>query len=167
MSLFQMTVWWRALILLCCILNCVESSAPSPVLQGNKYNNFFRLTRSTRTRVQQLQKKYVSTENYPLLSWLACLLLWVMCTSSISFPWLQIFNRCCVYFNRRSSNWETLSIFPNCTEAESWRTCRHFLQISTAGWSWRLVSAWVFQNSSRKNHSLVFILRKHILKVFR
>ncbi|XP_068572425.1 uncharacterized protein [Cebidichthys violaceus] len=58
MSLFQMTVWWRALILLCCVLDCVESSSPSPVLQRNKYNNSFRLTRSTRTRVQQLQRKY-------------------------------------------------------------------------------------------------------------
>ncbi|XP_070773778.1 uncharacterized protein [Enoplosus armatus] len=54
----SMTVWWRALILLCCALNCVESFAPSPVLQRNKYNNSFRLTRSTRTRVQQLQRKY-------------------------------------------------------------------------------------------------------------
>ncbi|XP_037604554.1 uncharacterized protein LOC119475692 isoform X2 [Sebastes umbrosus] len=53
-----MTVWWQALILLCCVLNCVESSSPSPVLQRNKYNNSFRLTRSTRTRVQQLQRKY-------------------------------------------------------------------------------------------------------------
>ncbi|XP_037604553.1 uncharacterized protein LOC119475692 isoform X1 [Sebastes umbrosus] len=58
MPLFQMTVWWQALILLCCVLNCVESSSPSPVLQRNKYNNSFRLTRSTRTRVQQLQRKY-------------------------------------------------------------------------------------------------------------
>ncbi|XP_034406259.1 uncharacterized protein LOC117742748 [Cyclopterus lumpus] len=53
-----MTVWWRALILLCCVLDCVESSSPSPVLQRNKYNNSFRLTRSTRTRVQLLQRKY-------------------------------------------------------------------------------------------------------------
>ncbi|XP_075957508.1 uncharacterized protein LOC142959889 [Anarhichas minor] len=53
-----MTLWWRALILLCCVLDCVESSSPSPVLQRNTYNNSFRLTRSTRTRVQQLQKKY-------------------------------------------------------------------------------------------------------------
>lgn len=60
MSLFQMAVWWQALILLCCIVNCVVSSAPSAVLQRNKYNNSFRLTRSTRTRVQQLHKKYVS-----------------------------------------------------------------------------------------------------------
>ncbi|XP_044079606.1 uncharacterized protein LOC122888802 [Siniperca chuatsi] len=58
MSLFQMTVLLRALILLYCVLHCVESSAPSPVLQRNKYNNSFRLTRSTRTRVQQLQRKY-------------------------------------------------------------------------------------------------------------
>ncbi|KAI3373555.1 hypothetical protein L3Q82_022151 [Scortum barcoo] len=53
-----MTVWWCALILLCSILNCVESSAPSLFLQRSKYNNSFRLTRSTRTRVQLLQKKY-------------------------------------------------------------------------------------------------------------
>ncbi|XP_041809009.1 uncharacterized protein LOC121617838 [Chelmon rostratus] len=53
-----MAVWWQALILLCCILNCVDSSTPSPIIQRNKYNNSFRLTRSTRTRVQQLQKKY-------------------------------------------------------------------------------------------------------------
>lgn len=84
-----MTVWWRALILLCCVLNCVESSSPSLVLQRNKYNNSFRLTRSTRTRVQQLQRKYVSTENYSLL--------YELCTQP-SFP------NDCVYFNRRSSN---------------------------------------------------------------
>ncbi|XP_068456229.1 interleukin-27 subunit alpha [Clinocottus analis] len=53
-----MTVCWWALILLCCVLDCVESSTPSPVLRRNKYNNSFRLTRSTRTRVQQLQRKY-------------------------------------------------------------------------------------------------------------
>ncbi|XP_056295498.1 uncharacterized protein LOC130209719 [Pseudoliparis swirei] len=53
-----MTVWWRALILLCCVLDCVESSSPSPVHQRNKYNNSFRLARSTRTRVQRLQRKY-------------------------------------------------------------------------------------------------------------
>ncbi|XP_071316368.1 uncharacterized protein [Trachinotus anak] len=52
-----MTVWCRALILLCCILYCVDS-APSPVSQRNKYKNSFRLTRSTRTRVQQLLKGY-------------------------------------------------------------------------------------------------------------
>ena len=66
MSVFQMTVWWQALVL-CCLLNCVESSAPSPLLLRNKYHNSFRLTRSTRTRVQQLQKKYVSTDNFSLL----------------------------------------------------------------------------------------------------
>ncbi|XP_042355543.1 uncharacterized protein LOC121952784 [Plectropomus leopardus] len=58
MYLFQMTVWWQALILLCWVLNCVESTSPSPLLQRNKYNNSFRLTRSTRNRVQQLQRKY-------------------------------------------------------------------------------------------------------------
>ncbi|KAM3602190.1 uncharacterized protein V6R79_025943 [Siganus canaliculatus] len=54
----KMALWWQALTLLCCILNCVESSPSSPVLQKNIYNNSFRLTRSTRTRVQQLQMKY-------------------------------------------------------------------------------------------------------------
>uniref|UniRef100_A0A3Q3K7J9 Ciliary neurotrophic factor n=1 Tax=Monopterus albus TaxID=43700 RepID=A0A3Q3K7J9_MONAL len=58
MCLFQMTVWWRALILLSFILNCVDSHALSPVVQRNKYYNSFRLTRSTRIRVQQLLKKY-------------------------------------------------------------------------------------------------------------
>ncbi|GAA6235967.1 uncharacterized protein LOC108893571 isoform X1 [Lates japonicus] len=52
-----MTVWWRALILLCCILNCVDST-PSQVLQRNKYNSSFRLTKFTRTRVQQLLNRY-------------------------------------------------------------------------------------------------------------
>ncbi|XP_051256211.1 uncharacterized protein LOC127363577 isoform X2 [Dicentrarchus labrax] len=53
-----MTVWLQTLVLLCCILNCVESSAPSPDRQRNKYNYSFLLTKSTRTRVQQLQKIY-------------------------------------------------------------------------------------------------------------
>ncbi|KAM6983560.1 uncharacterized protein LKV04_011510 [Tautogolabrus adspersus] len=53
-----MAVWCQALILLYCTLILVEFSAPSPVRQRNKYNNSFRLTRSTRTRVQQLQRKY-------------------------------------------------------------------------------------------------------------
>ncbi|KAG7223273.1 hypothetical protein INR49_015629, partial [Caranx melampygus] len=43
----------HALILLCCVLVCVDS-APSPV----SHRNSFRLTRSSRTRVQQLLKKY-------------------------------------------------------------------------------------------------------------
>ncbi|KAG7515544.1 hypothetical protein JOB18_011120 [Solea senegalensis] len=51
-----MTVRWLALTLLCCLLNCVDSL--SPVVQRNKYNNSFRLTRSTRGRVQQLLMKY-------------------------------------------------------------------------------------------------------------
>lgn len=50
---------WRQTVVLCCVLNCLVSSAPSLVLK-NKYNNSFHLTRSTRTRVQQLEKKYVS-----------------------------------------------------------------------------------------------------------
>ncbi|KAM8897819.1 uncharacterized protein AB9W97_009033 isoform 2-T3 [Spinachia spinachia] len=53
-----MTVWRRAIILICCVLDCVEFSSSSPILQRNKYNNSFRLTRSTRTRVQQLKRKY-------------------------------------------------------------------------------------------------------------
>ncbi|XP_034540141.1 uncharacterized protein LOC117813133 [Notolabrus celidotus] len=53
-----MTVWCQILVLLCCMLNLVESSTPSQVLQRNKYNNSFRLARSTRTRIQLLQKKY-------------------------------------------------------------------------------------------------------------
>ncbi|XP_034463395.1 uncharacterized protein LOC117774845 [Hippoglossus hippoglossus] len=53
----KMTVWKQALILLCCALSFVDS-APSPVPQRNKYNNSFRLTRSARSRVQQLLKKY-------------------------------------------------------------------------------------------------------------
>ncbi|KAK1882733.1 ATP synthase subunit c [Dissostichus eleginoides] len=53
-----MTLYWRALFLLCCVLSCVQSFSPSPVLQRSKYNDSFSLTRSTRTRVQQLQKKY-------------------------------------------------------------------------------------------------------------
>lgn len=57
-SLFQMAVWWQALILPCCVLVCVVSSAP--VSPRNKYNISFRLARSTRTQVQQLNKKYVS-----------------------------------------------------------------------------------------------------------
>lgn len=57
-SLFQMAVWRQALILVWCIMNCVESS---PLRQRNNFNDFFDLTTSTRTRVQQLQKNYVST----------------------------------------------------------------------------------------------------------
>ncbi|XP_059207089.1 uncharacterized protein LOC131986252 [Centropristis striata] len=53
-----MTVWLQALVLLFCVLNCVESSPPSPLLQRSKYNNSFRLAKSTRTRVQLLQRKY-------------------------------------------------------------------------------------------------------------
>uniref|UniRef100_A0A3P8S640 Ciliary neurotrophic factor n=1 Tax=Amphiprion percula TaxID=161767 RepID=A0A3P8S640_AMPPE len=52
-----MTVWWQALILLSCVLNCVDS-APAPVLQRTKYKNSFRLTRSTRTHVQEVLRKY-------------------------------------------------------------------------------------------------------------
>ncbi|AWP00238.1 Hypothetical protein SMAX5B_004260 [Scophthalmus maximus] len=52
----KMTVCRRALILLL-LSSCVDS-APSPVLQMNKYSNSFRLTRSTRTHVQQLLRKY-------------------------------------------------------------------------------------------------------------
>lgn len=57
-DVLQMAVWWQTLIL-CCVLNCLVSSAPLSVLHS-KYNNSFHLTRSTRNRVQQLEKKYVS-----------------------------------------------------------------------------------------------------------
>lgn len=58
LSPFQMAVWWQALILHCCLLLCAVSSAP--VSQRNKYTVSFSLTRSTRTQVQQLNRKYVS-----------------------------------------------------------------------------------------------------------
>ncbi|XP_072230806.1 uncharacterized protein [Leuresthes tenuis] len=51
-----MSVWWQTLFLLGCVLNCVESSAPSSL--RNKYNTSFRLAKSTRTRVQQLLRRY-------------------------------------------------------------------------------------------------------------
>lgn len=57
-DVLQMGVW-RQTFILCCVLNWLVSSAPSSVLH-NKYNNSFHLTWSTRTRVQQLEKKYVS-----------------------------------------------------------------------------------------------------------
>ncbi|XP_030602163.1 uncharacterized protein LOC115791984, partial [Archocentrus centrarchus] len=57
LSLFQMTVW-PTLLFLWCILNCMELSASSSNPQYTKYKNCFRLTRSTRTRVQQLLRKY-------------------------------------------------------------------------------------------------------------
>ncbi|XP_071390945.1 interleukin-27 subunit alpha [Centroberyx affinis] len=54
-----MTVWWRALFPLCCILSCVAlCCASTPVLQRAKYSNSLRLTRFTRARVQHLLKKY-------------------------------------------------------------------------------------------------------------
>ncbi|KAK2828479.1 hypothetical protein Q5P01_019513 [Channa striata] len=53
-----MTVWLQPIILLCFLLNCVDSLAPFPVLQSVRYNNSFRLTRVTRTHVQMLLKKY-------------------------------------------------------------------------------------------------------------
>ena len=121
MCLFQMTVWKQALILLCCALSFVDS-APSPVPQRNKYNNSFRLTRSARSRVQQLLKKYVSTGKkntghlIPGQIW--------------THPALTFSHYNSVYFNRRRSSWE-ISILR--TEADSYRTCRWFLQISTAG----------------------------------
>lgn len=58
LSPFQMAVWWQALILHCCLLVCAVS--PAPVSQRNKYGVSFSLTRSTRTQVQQLNRKYVS-----------------------------------------------------------------------------------------------------------
>lgn len=58
LSPFQMAVWWQALILHCCLLMCAV--LPAPVPQRNKYTVSFSLTRSTRTQVQQLNRKYVS-----------------------------------------------------------------------------------------------------------
>lgn len=58
--MLQMAVWWQTLFL-CCVLNCLVSSAPSSDRHNkNKYSDSFHFTRSTRTRVQQLEKKYVS-----------------------------------------------------------------------------------------------------------
>ncbi|XP_027887604.1 uncharacterized protein LOC114153333 isoform X1 [Xiphophorus couchianus] len=57
LCLFQMPSWC-AFFLLWCIMSCVESAPSSPFVQKNKYKNSFRLTRSTRTRVQNLLKKY-------------------------------------------------------------------------------------------------------------
>uniref|UniRef100_A0A3Q4BM28 Uncharacterized protein n=1 Tax=Mola mola TaxID=94237 RepID=A0A3Q4BM28_MOLML len=54
----MMAVWWQALVLLCCALNCVVPTTPPQALLKNKCNNSFRLARSTRTHVQQLQRKY-------------------------------------------------------------------------------------------------------------
>ncbi|XP_075876517.1 uncharacterized protein LOC142884627 [Nelusetta ayraudi] len=51
-----MAVWWQALILHCCLLLCAVS--PAPISQRNKYTVSFSLTRSTRTQVQQLNRKY-------------------------------------------------------------------------------------------------------------
>lgn len=59
---FQMIAGCCALFLLCCILNGTESSNPSLGIHKARYNNSFRLARSTRTRVQQLLSKYVSGE---------------------------------------------------------------------------------------------------------
>ncbi|KAM9384866.1 uncharacterized protein KZ484_006583 [Pholidichthys leucotaenia] len=53
-----MSVWCLALFLLCCTMNCMGLSAPSALYQRNKYNNSFRLTRSTRSQVQQLLREY-------------------------------------------------------------------------------------------------------------
>ncbi|XP_041656971.1 interleukin-27 subunit alpha [Cheilinus undulatus] len=53
-----MTLWCQTLVLLCFTLILVESSAPPPAPRRNKYNKSFCLTRSTRTRVQELQKIY-------------------------------------------------------------------------------------------------------------
>lgn len=61
LCLFQMTVGWQAFLLLCCVLSFVEPSPPSTPVQDYKYNISFRLTRSTRTHVEQLLRKYVST----------------------------------------------------------------------------------------------------------
>ncbi|CAK6953641.1 uncharacterized protein LOC128370930 [Scomber scombrus] len=47
-----MTVWWRALILLCCIPKHVETSP------ADQYKNSFDLTWTTRNRVQNLLMEY-------------------------------------------------------------------------------------------------------------
>ncbi|KAM7374163.1 hypothetical protein PAMP_006837 [Pampus punctatissimus] len=54
----MMTVWWCALILLCCTLSCVETSTSSLVVHRQKYNKSFSLTRVTRIHVHQLLKTY-------------------------------------------------------------------------------------------------------------
>lgn len=157
MCLFQMTFWRQALILLCCGLICVDS-APAPVSHRNKYKNSFRLTRSSRTRVQQLLKKYVSTglKNQQQLELPTFHL--VNPVHIQHGPHLS-FNHDSVYFNRMSSCWEINNLR---TEAGSWRTCRCFLQTLTAGWNWRCVS---FENNSTEDHAGCHAA-KHMLKFF-
>ncbi|XP_061596725.1 uncharacterized protein LOC133460178 [Cololabis saira] len=57
-ALAQSMILWQQGLLLLGILNFVESSSTSTLLQRCSYKNSFRLTRSTRTRVQQLLWKY-------------------------------------------------------------------------------------------------------------
>lgn len=65
--LLQMTVWWRSLFPLCCILSCVQLYCASSVVpQKAKYNYSFRLTRLTRTGVQRLLNTYVSELDWPV-----------------------------------------------------------------------------------------------------
>ncbi|XP_061902635.1 uncharacterized protein LOC133649934 [Entelurus aequoreus] len=52
------TLWCCTLVILCCMWNCAESSDPSFGLHQAKYSDAFLLTRSTRSRVQQLLNKY-------------------------------------------------------------------------------------------------------------
>lgn len=61
-ALFQMNVWRQAFFpLLCVALSCVDlcCTAP-PVLHGASYDNSLHLAKFTRTRVQQLLRRYVS-----------------------------------------------------------------------------------------------------------
>ncbi|CAM9127287.1 unnamed protein product, partial [Lampetra planeri] len=51
-----MTMWCYVVVLLSCLLNCVQSSHLSP--RTNKYYQSFRLTRWTRTHVQQVLGAY-------------------------------------------------------------------------------------------------------------
>lgn len=139
--MFQMAVW-KALFLLFCILDCMEQSASLPVAQTNSlYLNCFKHTRSTRTRVQQLLGKYVSTK-FSSTPWSD--------TSCFFFSQLKLIVLCNIY--RRSSSWETGSLR---TEADTWRICPHFPQNSIGGLIWRLVSPSVFQNTFIENHSLI------------
>ncbi|KAM4546293.1 uncharacterized protein V3H82_020097 isoform 1-T1 [Fundulus diaphanus] len=49
---------WSVSFLLCCVLSCAVSAHSSPFVLKNKYNNSFRLTRSTRNHVQRLMQEY-------------------------------------------------------------------------------------------------------------
>ncbi|XP_028321710.1 uncharacterized protein LOC114475241 [Gouania willdenowi] len=57
-----MSAWWRALVVCCGLVNCLEASDASFALLKNKYNTSFNLTRSTRTGVRHLVAKYKEQE---------------------------------------------------------------------------------------------------------